>query len=424
MERGRSIERLAGLPPAARPGRACLALAALLAAALGGCTSFRTATPTLGGDYGGEAEAPRAAGAPGKAAPAAGTAAPSLTAAPESAPAGGGPAASAGQAPSPAGEPGQEPSQARKRVYSGFGRLLVDDPQESKKRIAAIAVGAGGYVEASYELRILVRVPAARFEELFQQILDLGEVLNKAVQTQDVTEEFTDLQARIRVAEKTRERLYALLERTDNVEQRLKILREIRRLTEEIEKIRLTLDLLERRVAFSRLSVELVPRLEQEQARRREIPFPWIAGLNPIRPTLGELRGRLELSLGEEFAVFEGQRIFLAESPEGTQVRAGSVPNHPRGDAAFWQKALMVHLGGLYRSARPMEIGALRAVLFTSKDRTPYSYLVGVVSGAEDLLVVEVFFPDSDAVQRRLPGVRAALEGMRADRMNVDQGAR
>lgn len=331
-----------------------------------------------------------------------------------SAPAAGALAASSAQ---PAGQPeppaaaaaGPQQAEARKRVYTGNARLAVDDPEERKKRIALLVEEAGGYVEASYEQAVVVRVPAERFAEIFQRILGLGEVLQKSVETQDVTEAFSDLQARLAVSEKTRERLYALLEKTGDVEERLKILREIKRLSEEIERIRLTLDLLERQIAFSRINVALVPRLAAEQPRQRVIPFRWIAGLNPIYPSLGRLSGPVQIELGDEFAVFGRERIFRAESPEGTRVRIATTANRPQGDADFWQKALLAHLGGYYRSAEPLQLGEVRAVLFTSKDREPFRYLVGVLAGGKELQVFEVFFPNETAALKRMETIRAAL---------------
>jgi hypothetical protein len=324
-------------------------------------------------------------------------------------------AAAVGQVPAERAEPvvaaAAEPQQAesRRRIYSGSCRLQVDDPEERKKRIAVLVEERGGYVETAYEQAVIVRVPAEKFQEIFQLVLGLGEVLHKAVETQDVTEYFTDLQVRLEIAGKTRDRLYLLLEKIGDVEERLKILREIRRLSEEIERARLTLELLERQVAFSRISVELVPRLAQEQVNRERIPFRWIANLNPIYPSLGRLGGRIELPLGDEFAVFERESYFRAEGPEGTRVRVATTPNRPRGDADFWRKALQVHLGGCYRSGEPLDLGPVRAVLFTSKDRSPFYYLIGVVAAADKLHVAEVFSPNETARLQRLEPVSKAM---------------
>ena len=97
----------------------------------------------------------------------------------------------------------QEP---RKRIFAGFGRLLVDEVEAGKREIAHSAEENGGYVESVYQQTIIVRVPAERFQELFQRILETGEIAYKSVETYDVTEYFRDQEARLRLAQKTRER--------------------------------------------------------------------------------------------------------------------------------------------------------------------------------------------------------------------------
>jgi len=298
----------------------------------------------------------------------------------------------------------------RKRIYSGFCRLLVDQVEETQRELARFAEENGGYVESSDEAVIVLRVPAARFAELFQGVLDMGEVLYQSQETLDVSDRFRDQETRLRVARSARQRLYALLERTDDVEERLAILREIKRLSEEIERIRLSLELLERQVAFSRIAVELLPRLPAGQAGRADIPFRWIAALDPVYGSLPRLKGRVTLPLGEDFAVLSRRGAFRAETPEGTRVRVGSLANQPRGDELFWQNALVHHLGPYYREAERREAGPFRVVVFASKDREPYGYLVGVLVHGRELYVLEALLPDAGARQRRLQEILRAME--------------
>jgi hypothetical protein len=305
-----------------------------------------------------------------------------------------------------------EHPERRLRVYAGFCRLMVEDPNKEKEKIAAVAEEAGGYVESSTTQTVVIRVPAESFRAIFEQILSAGRVLEKAVESSDVTDLFRDNQARLDIARKTRTRLYALLEESEDVEERLKILREIRRLSEEIERLERFLELLQRQIALSRITVQLVPRLTPEEAAAADIPFPWIAALDPLYASLRRLGPKIEFGPGEEFAVFDREAYYRAESAEGTRVRIGSRSNWPAGDAEFWQKALAHHLGPYYRSAAPLTLGPVRAVLFSSKDREPYSYLVGVLTTpkeARTLVVVEIFFPDAAALKLRLEALKAAL---------------
>ena len=300
----------------------------------------------------------------------------------------------------------------RKRVYSGFARLSVDAVSEARERLVSLAEERGGYVETIQGDTVVMRVPAAGFQETFAKVLDLGRVLDKRVETYDVTEQFQDLSGRLDIARRTRDRLYALLERTQDVKERVKILQEIRRLSEQIESLTLTLDMIARQVAFSRITVQLEGRLGEEARARGEIAFPWIADLDPVYASLGRLRARVRLDLGADFAVFALEKSFRAESPEGTRVRIGTTRNRPRGDARFWQEALVHALSPLYRSGDRMELGPATGVLLTSKEREPFSYLIAVVPRGRKLHVVEVFYPSPAALERRRAAVEAALRGL------------
>ncbi len=319
-----------------------------------------------------------------------------------------------------------EKPEERKRIYSGFCHLLVDNLEEQKKQIARIAEENGGYVESSYEQTVVIRIPADQFHSIFNMILGLGDVVHKSIETIDVTEYYRDQKTRLSIAEKTRKRLYSLLERTKDVEERLKILREIKRLTEEIERIKLTLELLKRQIALSRITVQLEPRLDQEYIDRGSIPFRWIAELDPLYPSLGELRGNVSYEPGDGFAVFKREKMYRAESAEGIRIRIGTTANQPKGDSVFWQKALIHHLGRYYKETKSLDWvqkevdssadagSCMRSVLFTSKDRTAFYYLVGVIAMDKFLYVVEVFFPDKSALDKKFDAIMNSLDELKA----------
>ncbi|MFW5769745.1 MAG: DUF4349 domain-containing protein [Spirochaetota bacterium] len=292
------------------------------------------------------------------------------------------------------------PAQDRKRVYSGYAELLVDDIEETKAKVQALSQSEGGYVEESYRDSIVVRVPAERFAALVEIILTYGEVLDSWEETVDVTEYFTDLETRLRIARETRDRFYVLLEKTEDPEERVEILREIRRLTEEIEGIELRFDHLKELIKYSRITVALRSRLDYYGTLERDIPFPWIENLHPLHPSIFELKGTKGLdNLTGNFAVFDKARYFSAENPSGVRVRMGTVTNDPAGDETFWRDALEYHLSPFYAEAREAETGTdeFKAVLFTGKEREPYYYLVGVYVEGKKIHVAELFFPDKDA---------------------------
>ena len=317
-------------------------------------------------------------------------------------------------APSPP-EPVQVPEmmvEERKRVYSGFCKLGVDSVEKRTEEVFEIAESFGGWIEQAAGNIVIVRIPAERFEEAFNRILDIGRLIDKSIETQDVTEQYHDLSARLELARETRERLYRLLERTDDVKERLRILREIRRLTDEIEEIQARFNLLKEQIAFSTITVELVPRLAYETPYREKIPFAWIRNLDPVYTSIYELSKKVSFELPDDFAVFEKEDAFRAESADGTRVRIGTVPNLPDGDSLFWRKALGYHLEQFYRKSEALSAGSAECVLFTSKDREPFYYLIGVVAEKRTLLVIEAFFPSQHSFGKRYEEIERSIEDL------------
>jgi hypothetical protein len=293
----------------------------------------------------------------------------------------------------------EQPREERKRIFNGAAGIIVEDVEDTRDQLEQMAQEAGGYVESSYSDYVVLRVPAELFDEIFDTILELGDVEYSRVETWDVTEAFEDTSRRLSTAEETRSRLYVLLERSTDPTERARILREISRLTEEIELLKQQITLMESRIALSRITIQLIPRIVGDFARA-DIPFRWIADLNPLTPAGSRLNGRVSLELDRRFAVFTKESVFTAESSDGVMVFISTLDNSPRGDNEFWQKALIHHLSPFYKTAMPREIKIgktkVLGVEFLSKDREPFKYFVGVSVDRRKLHVVEIFSPSGD----------------------------
>jgi len=299
----------------------------------------------------------------------------------------------------------------RIRVYSGACTLVVESVEQVKREISIIAEEVGGYVELSSDKGIVIRIPAGVFRTVFDDILDFGEVLHKAIETYDVTEQFTDPEGRLAVAIRARDRLYALLKRVQDPKERLEILKKIREYSETIERLQLSLQVLEKRIALSRITVDLRPRLADTDMGVKPVPFEWIERLHPLYSSTEDLRGAVAVSLPEDVALFQEKGVLRAEAADGTRLRIGTVENDPRGDTSFWRQALVYHLRFRYQDAEEIDLESMKMALFTSKDRSPYYYLIGTIPLVEKprLAVFEVYFPDSIARDRHLNNLLAAF---------------
>lgn len=156
--------------------------------------------------------------------------------------------------------------------------LEVARVADAVKALEAMVVAADGYVSRRDNGRVVARIPAPRFEEMMGSVRDMGRVLSESVRALDVTEQHRDLDIRLKNARTARDRLLALLEKADKVEDILKIETELARLTTDVERLGAQLEELTKRVAFSTMTVrfEATVQADPEPTRRRPSRFRWI----------------------------------------------------------------------------------------------------------------------------------------------------
>jgi hypothetical protein len=115
------------------------------------------------------------------------------------------PGADANAGPPDAGAPVKFRLEDRAIIYTGSITVRVKDVSGAASDATSIATAAGGFVggdkrsstDDRAEATIVLRVPAPRFTAVVDQIAKLGDQQQRDVNTEDVTEEALDLDARI-----------------------------------------------------------------------------------------------------------------------------------------------------------------------------------------------------------------------------------
>jgi hypothetical protein len=104
------------------------------------------------------------------------------------------------------------------------------------------------------------------------------------VNVRDVTEQYADLEIRLKNAEAVRQRLEALLAKAGKVEDALAVERELERITQAIEQMKGRLRLLSELVAFSTITANFQARPRDQVGSETRLPFPWLGelGLVPL----------------------------------------------------------------------------------------------------------------------------------------------
>ena len=162
-------------------------------------------------------------------------------------------------------------------VYSGSMILAIYNVAEVQDRAVELVEQLEGYVSERTRDRLTIRVPAESFRDAMDALAELGDVLDTAWRANDVTDEVRDLEIRLQNAIELRDRLEALLERAESVEDALEIESELERITLEIERIRGQLENMHRRIAYSTIEIEFRT-IETDEVPDQQVrlPFRWL----------------------------------------------------------------------------------------------------------------------------------------------------
>ena len=153
-------------------------------------------------------------------------------------------------------------------VRNGDISLVVDDVADVREEIEDLADELDGWVVSSNIYgeqeekrgRISIRVPSGSFDQAMAELREMAvRVTSESTSTQDITEEYIDLQSRLKNAQATEEQYLALLEQAEEVEDILSIYEALSRIRSEIEQIEGRMHYLEQTSSTSVISVDLTP---------------------------------------------------------------------------------------------------------------------------------------------------------------------
>jgi hypothetical protein len=159
-------------------------------------------------------------------------------------------------------------------IHTANLSIVVPEPSASVQEIADLANEMGGFVVSSNVFQtffseanvsadrasITIRVPSERLDEALDAIRSgATEIQSENISGQDVTQEFTDLQSRLRNLEAAEEQLIEIMDAATDTEQVLQVFDNLRRVREEIEVIKGRIQYLSESARLSAISVELIP---------------------------------------------------------------------------------------------------------------------------------------------------------------------
>ena len=159
----------------------------------------------------------------------------------------------------------------RKIIRNATLEIELDQPEAAQRKAATIAETSGGFVvtsearktDGSVSVNVVVRVPSAQFNNVIEQMrTQLGEkaggkILQDKTSGLDVTEEFVDLEARIKTKKALEDQFLVIMRSANKVSDALEVQTQIAEVRGEIEQMEGRRRLLENQAALSTITLAL-----------------------------------------------------------------------------------------------------------------------------------------------------------------------
>jgi hypothetical protein len=169
-----------------------------------------------------------------------------------------------------------------KLIKTADARIEVKNYKDSKKEIDSIVKQSNAYIssenESKYETRIqnriTIRTPSDNFDSLLNKLLVTAHRIEaKSIEVKDVTEEYIDVEARLKSKKQLEERYLTLLQQAKNVKDILEIESNLNKIREEIESKQGRLNYLQNQIALSTITLTYFKELPVPLTQRAKFAF-------------------------------------------------------------------------------------------------------------------------------------------------------
>ena len=155
----------------------------------------------------------------------------------------------------------------RKIIQSSSVDIEVKEVAREFQEIIRIAETAGGFIASSsfsnvddeQVADVTIRVPGDQYQGVLAQIRGMGSVTTESSDANDVTEEYTDLQARLRTLEATERRYLELLGQAGTINDILLVQDRLDGVRGQIEQVQGRINLLEHLTDLAAITIHLRP---------------------------------------------------------------------------------------------------------------------------------------------------------------------
>ncbi|MFL6375298.1 MAG: DUF4349 domain-containing protein [Pyrinomonadaceae bacterium] len=158
----------------------------------------------------------------------------------------------------------------RKIIRNGTLAIECDRPEDAQRNISDIANSNGGYVvdteqtmsdpksQGHDSVSMTIRVPSDKFETALDQIRSSsGKIIKESIKGDDVTEEFIDIEARLKAKQALEQQFMEIMKRANSVDDALSVQSQLADVRSDIEKIQGRKRFLENQSSLSTIKIQL-----------------------------------------------------------------------------------------------------------------------------------------------------------------------
>lgn len=186
------------------------------------------------------------------------------------------------EAPTTGGDGDSLPSSAefdRKIIFNATMSLEAADVSKAFNEASALTRSSGGYIERSSfanaaeekdrTASLTIRVPVQNYDSLIANLRGIEgvRVLNEGSKSTEVTEQYTDLQSRLRNLQSTEQQYLALLKEAKTIQEILTVQDRLSGVRSQIEQIQGRLKVLDSLTEFATVDLSIAPVVAKAEAK-------------------------------------------------------------------------------------------------------------------------------------------------------------
>lgn len=171
----------------------------------------------------------------------------------------------------------------RKIIMDAEVHLDITNTDSTVNEIINLALAYEGYVVSSSNTKTIIRINSDYFKTCLDKIKLLGEVTAQNITGQDVTEQHYDLNLRLENAMNARDRYSKMLAETSDLNEALRLERELERLNNTIDTIKGKLERLEHLDQYATMTIFHIEQEVEEQLKPGVLSYVGIGIYKGVR---------------------------------------------------------------------------------------------------------------------------------------------